>query len=599
VIPLRSRSPRREVLGLLSELRIINFAIIDDLRLRFAPGLNVLTGETGAGKSIVVDAVELVIGGRASSDVVRAGAESAVVDALFDVGGIPQVGVTLEELGLDRGDGGELLLSREVLPEGRSVARINGRTATATMVRRVATDLIDIHGQHEHQSLLHRDSHLDLLDRFGGESTLSLRACVAELYGRLAELERLARKLAGDRRERARRVDLLRYQIQEIDRARLSPGEDEELSRERRVLTNAEMLFAAASEAFEALYEGRGEGGSAVDLVGRAEELVQDAARADPSLGAHLEALRGARYQLEEVSRELRAYREGVEFSPERLSEVEERLDEIRRLEKKYGEGAAGILEYRVQAVAELEGLAGSEERLASVAAERRAVEREYVEAAVELSRARRGAAGAMSERVVEELSGLAMGRARFEVSLAQREDAKGVEVDGRRLAPGPRGFDRAEFVIAPNPGEPPRALSRIASGGEMARVMLALKSALADVDRIPTMIFDEVDAGIGGRVASAVAEKLADVAATRQVVCVTHLPQIAAAAQAHFAVQKRVKGGRTIALARRLSDRGRVDELSRMLGGSAPDDVVLEHARRLLEEGRRRKHKRARRRGT
>lgn len=571
------------------ELYVENFALIDRLRLRLGEGLNILTGETGAGKSILIDAVETVLGGRASVDFIRSGEEKALVEVLFDVSGLPGARGLLEEWGLAT-DEGVLLLGREIGRGGRTTSRINGRVATASMIREIGQYLIDIHGQHEHQSLLRPEKHLDLLDRFGGVEVLEAGERVGNLYRRWKEADRKLQELVGDQRDRARRLDLNRFQVEEIDRARLVAGEEESLAEERKLLANAERLAEIAGECYSLLYEGSDRQGSACDLIGRATSALAEACRFDGDLQATMDGLQQALYQVEDAARELYRYREKVQCDPGRLMEVEARLDLLSQLKRKYGDSVSEILAYRAQAAAELERLENSEELAAQLAAEREAIRAELAREAAGLSSLRRTQAGILAERVAAELADLNMPGAQFEVGFRWEEDSEGVLVGDRTLAVGPRGIDRVEFIFSANPGDSPRPLSRIASGGEMARVMLALKSVLAEADEVPTLIFDEIDAGIGGRAAEAVGEKMAYIAGRRQVLCITHLAPIASLADRHYLIEKRVQGERTVTDVDVVEGDARVAEIARMIGGSGLGRVTQEHAARMLERGQQRR---------
>lgn len=567
---------------MLSELRVENLAIIDKLGVAFAPGLNVLTGETGTGKSLVIDAVELVLGGRASAEFVRAGSERAVVEALFDISHNQSVLQELAELGL-YDDDSQLVLSREITRGGRSASRINGRPVTAAMLRRVTQHLVDLHGQHEHQSLLQPERQLDLLDSFAGEQAQSLRRRVAELHRAVRQIEEELRLLAGDAKDRARQLDLLQFQLAEIEAARLAPGEDAALHSERSRLAGAEKLFAACERAYASLRGGEEGGQGAADAIGTALAELEEMARIDAALAPALETLRSILYQLDDLARDLRRYRDAIEFNPERLEEVLQRLDQIAKLKRKYGDSIEEILRYRDEVAAGIERITGSEEAVARLNAERERVGAALGEAAAALSAVRRAAARTLEEGVAAELADLGMPRTVLKVAFGQEEAEDGFPCGDRRLRIGPRGCDQVEFLLSPNPGEPPLSLARIASGGELSRIMLALKTILAGADQVPTVIFDEIDAGIGGRAAQAVAEKLARVAAARQVLCVTHLPQIAAMADAHYAISKEVVGERTRTRIEQLGETSRTEEIGRMLGGAEVTAKTREHAQEML----------------
>jgi len=560
----------------LQEITIKNFALIGSARLVLSPGLNVLTGETGAGKSILIDAVEIALGGRASSDVIRTGTHEAIVDVVFDVMDSPDLRRLVADMGLADPDDPVLVISRQIPADGRSTCRVNGRAVSLTNLRRITELLIDIHGQHEHQSLLKPERHIDLLDAFGGEETVELRAQVSRAHRRWRETLQEIEALAGDERDRARRLDLLRFQAEEIEKAELVPGEEEELLRERSLLVSAAKRQETAATAYAHLYGTDGAGpGSAHDHIGQALKALEELAALDPEVGTVLEVVRQAAVQLDEASRDIRRYRDAVHFDQARLAEVEARLDLISSLKRKYGSTEEEILAFGRKARAEYERLTRAVE-LAQELDERAAREREELDRLCALlTRARRAAADRLGRAIEEALADLEMKGARLVVGLQPLDP------------PGPKGADRVEFLFTANPGEPPKPLSRIASGGETSRVMLALKAILAEADEVPTMIFDEIDTGVGGGAAQAVAEKLATIALSRQVVCVTHLARIASLADAHHLIVKETADGRTTTRVKTLTPEEREHEVARMLAGHPPTPITLAHAREMLEQGR------------
>lgn len=560
---------------MLVEISIRNFALIDNVHLNLSAGLNVLTGETGAGKSIIIDAVELALGGRASADAVRTGADKATVDVVFDVMGTPEVGRLVSELGLGDASDPTLVISREVPADGRATCRVNGRTVNLATLRDISERLIDIHGQHEHQSLLKPERHVDLLDAFGQDSTTERRDQVRKAHREWQETLAAIRDLAGDERDRARRIDLLRFQADEISGAKLRVGEEEELQIERRLLGNSEKRKEAAARAYACLYSGDGTGmSSAHDQVGRAVAALEELVALDPDVSPILGVVRQAAAQLDDVCRDIRHYRDAVFFDPARLAEVESRLDVITGLKRKYGNTEAEILEFGRKAAQELERLSSSAELLADLEQKASAGRSHLATAARALTESRRKVSTELEKAVERALGELGMKNTRFEVRF-EPEDP-----------PGPRGAERIEFMFSPNPGEPPKPLSRIASGGETSRVMLALKAILAEADEIPTLIFDEIDSGVGGGAAQAVGEKLAMIALRRQVLCVTHLPRIASLADAHHFIHKEAAHGRTETRVTTLEPDGRVEETARMLAGHPPTPITLAHAREMLEQG-------------
>ncbi len=568
---------------MLQELSITNLAIIDHLRLSFSPGMNVLTGETGAGKSIIVDAVSALLGARVSADtVVRSGSERATVEAIFTL--TPEqsedLRPLLEEYGLEDAEG-TLILSREISRSGRSVCRVNGRAVTLGLLEEIGQRLIDIHGQSEHLSLLRVREHLYFLDRYAG-----LTAQREQLAGLVAELRRVRQTLQAclqDERELARRMDLLQYQVAEIEAARLDPDEEAELIRQRTMLANAERLSELASSGYT-LLDGGEQRRSALDMLGAALHDLQQLERLDPSLADQRQTLEGAIYQLEDVARSLRRYRDSIEYSPARLKQVEDRLALIHTLKRKYGDTVEEVLRFAQRAREELNSITHNEERVAELREQEQELLRRAGEAAAALSEARQRAARELERAMEEQLAELKMERARFVVSIQREEDPSGPEIDGRRWALDAAGVDRVEFLIAPNLGEPPKPLARIASGGETSRLMLAMKGVLSAADPVPTLIFDEIDAGISGRVGTLVGRRLWSLTRQHQVLCVTHLPQIASFADRHLGVSKRIDGERTVTVVHPLSGDERQHELAALLGGDGSQSALL-NARDLLAQ--------------
>jgi DNA repair protein RecN (Recombination protein N) len=535
---------------MLRYLSIEHLAVIDKVEVDFDAGFTVLTGETGAGKSILVEAVGLLLGARASSELVRTGEQTATIQAIFD------------------GPEGEVIVRREITAQGRSRAFVNGALATAGALRELASQLLEMHGQHEHQGLLVPDSHLDLLDTYAGHD--DDRAELAALHQRVHALRTERDTLALDERQKLARVDLLTFQRDEIARVAPRDGEDEVLAAERQVLANAEKLQRLSREAYEVLYDQDASVLRGLATVWRrVAELAAVDARAQPFL-QNRDVL-GA--ELDELARFLRDYAEHIDTSPARLLQVDDRLGQLDRLKKKYGPGLPEVAEHADRCAAELAMLEFADVRAAEVERELGEAERAYLEAADRLSSSRQMAARQFADALVKELGQLAMGRTRFEVRF-------------ERLVPGawtPRGVDSAEFFVSPNPGEDLRPLAKIASGGELSRLMLAIKTLTARTGGGMTLIFDEVDAGIGGHTADVVGRRLQALAAEAQVLCITHLPQIAAAADTHIRITKRIRGQRTATEVERLDDRARVEELARMIAGHSITAGVLASAEEMV----------------
>ena len=554
---------------MLAELHVSHFAIIDDLQLIFHPGFNVLTGETGAGKSIIIDAIELLLGGKSSQEMVRAGERLARVEGIFELDGqhAERVRTWLQQHELDEEDG-QIILAREVRRGGRSVSRINGRAVSQALLSELGDMLVDIHGQGQHLSLLKVRTHIDLLDEYAGLS--SQRAVVSGLVSELRQVRSELSHLRRSAREIAQRIDLLSYQVQEIDDAGLTPGEEEALESERRRLANAETLMSETAVLATLLSEGDAEAPSALDVLGAALMHLQKLARLDPDLEPLTDQAESLSEGVSDLAREINAYASGLEFDPARLTEVEDRLALIYQLKRKYGDTIADILAFGEQARAELALLSDSETRSGALETREEELLRAIGEESLALSRARRAAAADLARAVEQELEDLRMEGTRFQAELVQHPDPDGCYAGDERLAFDATGIDRVQFLVSANPGEPLRPLAKVASGGETARLMLALKNVLSRADDTPTLIFDEIDQGIGGRVGAVVGQKLLTLARDHQVLCVTHLAQIAAYADKHLQVTKNVVEDRTVSELTVLEGDARAAELAAMMGADS-----------------------------
>ncbi len=558
---------------MLTELRIENFAIIEKLKLNFERGLVIFTGETGAGKSIIIDAMETVLGGRAEATQVRSGAAYALVEAVFRIPNESreEICALLEQENLLE-DHEFITLAREIRPGGRNLARINGRTVSVALQRELGEYLVDVHGQSEHLSLLRVSQHIHLLDRYGMiQPSIQLKEPLEDYqktYRQWAKLDQELAKLRAAERDAARRQDILSFQIKEIEAAHLKPGEEENLLAERNRLANAEALASLTQEAIAALDEGNLQTPSAIDILGQVSETLHKLSRLDESQHKIAESINGAFESLNDLVRELRHYQENIEFNPGRLDQVEERLNLISSLKKKYGDSISQVLEFCEKARQELETIMHASESIAELELKEQSLRKHLLEVGEELSQKRHAAALSLSQAIEAELDNLNMPSARFEVSFERESDENGLETsDGNRIAFYPHGLERVEFLIAPNPGEGFKPLAKIASGGETSRLMLALKNVLAQADVIPTLIFDEIDQGIGGRVGTTVGQKLWKLSRKHQVLCITHLPQLAAFGEQHFHVEKQVQNERTITMVRLLEGEERLIELAQMLG--------------------------------
>ena len=565
---------------MLAELRIRDLGVIDDARLEVSAGLNVLTGETGAGKTMVVDALALLLGGRADPGAVRAGRPAALVEGRLRTGDDLQVAAALATAGVEDEDG-EVVVARQVLVEGRSRAQLQGRMATVATIADVVRPLVEVHGQHEFQELLRPAVQRDLLDRFAGDAALGPRAAFAAGWRRLRAVTRELDDLATRAREREREIDLVRHQLEEIDAAQVRVGESAELAAEAERLENAEALQQAAALAHQLLEADEDAG--AVTALGAAARAVQGPGAHDRSLGELAERAQALAAEVGDLASSLRAYAEAVLVDPARLEEVNLRMARLHDLERKYGDDEAAVLAFAAQAAERLAELEGGTLRSEALEAEAAGLRRDLARTGAALTAARQEAAARLGEAIRVELADLAMPSAQVVVAVEQDDDDTGLEVGGRCLAATEDGLDRVDFRLAAHPGAPLRPLGRAASGGELSRVMLALRVVLAGVDRTPTLVFDEVDAGVGGRTAAAVGRRLAQLARRHQVLVVTHLPQIAAHADRHFTVEKRSSDGTTSTDVQLLDDAGRVGELSRMLAGMEGSGLAQAHAEELL----------------
>lgn len=553
---------------MLKELRIKNLAIIDDLTIRFGTGLNVLTGETGAGKSIIIDALGLALGERAQTEMIKTGKNEASVEAFFEVSDRPHGSEPqrlLEQMGIMCEDGIILRRNIYISSAGKSRAYINDSIVNIQSLCDIGRALVDIHGQHEHQSLLSTDNQRTLLDFYG--KLQDKRAEVEAMFYEVQSLKKELSELKANVKERAHRIDLLSFQINEIDSASLKTGEKEALEKERVILLNLNKLSELTETAYAMLYESEG---ACVEKLSSVISKLKEMSSIDPSIDETLSLLDSAMPLLEDASVSLRRYKEKYDLDPRRLESIEERLENIKRLEKKYGEGVDAILRYRDEAGKELLSLGQTDEKTDTIENQLREKEKKLLDAAVDLSEKRKKTAEEISRAVEKILKELAFEKVEFRV------DIKSSPLSSS-------GMDAVEFLFSANPGELPKPLTRVASGGELSRIMLALKNILADVDRIPVLIFDEIDAGIGGRTAESVGMKLKKLAKTHQVICITHLPQIASTADFHLMTEKFQKKDGVSVKIKELSPEERKTEIARMLSGKVTD-VSLKHARELLE---------------
>lgn len=562
---------------MLLSLTIRNIALVEQLTISLHQGLHVLTGETGAGKSIVVDAVNLVLGGRADRELIRTGSDKAFVEALFDIQNNQQVHKILEAQELEV-EGDLLSISREITAAGRNICRICGVVMPLSILKELTTYLMDVHGQHEHQFLMDEKRHLHFLDGFGNADHQACLEETAKAYTAWREGSRAYSRLSKESALRDQRMDTLRLQLEELRAAKLKPGEEEDLQKERELLRHGEKITHAMSLAYGALYEA-GENGrqSALTLLRGALVGLEPILSLNPEYQALYDRLNGLYYEIEDVGISLRNYQQAAEFDPERNEEILERLDVLRRLQRKYGKPIAEMLDYQEMISAEYGTLEHLDESLEKMRTRQKQLQAAYRKEAARLSQSRKTLAAWFEQEMMAQLSQLGMGKTQFSVVFKSSET-------GKPVLPQEMGDDDISFFIAPNPGEPLKPLAKIASGGELSRLMLALKSIAVSKGGV-AMVFDEIDTGISGKIAQVVAEKMAGLAAYRQVICVTHLPQIAAMADYHYLVEKAVTQGRTRTDVIELEIDGRVRELARMIGGTGEEnDSGVLHAQHMLQ---------------
>ncbi|MCL2379093.1 MAG: DNA repair protein RecN [Defluviitaleaceae bacterium] len=554
---------------MISTLSIKNVALIDEVEVSFASGLNVLTGETGAGKSIIVDSINFMLGQRPGRDFVRTGADFASVRGIIEVED-DDVIQALDRMGIDLAGEGQLLLERTMQAGGKSVCRIGGRTVTAGMLKEACALLVDVHGQHEHQSLLDASKQMALLDQFCGEEMENHKTALADVLRRYKENARELRAIQGVGSQRAEQIEIWKFQLAEIEKAALKPGEEAALTASQARLSALEKLTTNTTQAVYLLY---GSEGSALDKVVNAKARVAELARLDTTRESLLAALTEIESQLTDISRELRDYRDELDGDPAALDKIESRLDVIYKLKKRYGPSVEDVLKKQAELAQNLENLENSEAEIKRLQGIRRSLTAEITTICDAMHNLRDTHGKHISGRILEVLKELSMPNAQIAIEVT------------RKTAFGPDGNDNVEFQISPNPGEPLKPLKRIASGGEMSRVMLAIKTVLADIDRISTVIFDEVDAGISGRTAQQVSEKLRGISRNRQILCITHLPQIAAMADTHFRIEKQTQGDRTVTSVCALGFDDTIDELARLIGGAEITEATRSAAMEMKKQ--------------
>ncbi|MBQ6375244.1 MAG: DNA repair protein RecN [Clostridia bacterium] len=557
---------------MLLELTIKNIALIESLRIEWTQGFNVITGETGTGKSIVVDSVNLALGGRADRDIIRTGVDRGEVQALFDISDNPSAMACARDLGIDVEDG-LLVVRRELNRNGKNVCRLSGVIVPLSALRALTALLMDVHGQHEHQALLDPAAHIRFLDAYGGAVISDAVSEVAGLHAERGRIASMLKKLLEDVSEKERLHDILSFQVQEIDAAKLRPGEEDKLKKKLAVLENAEKIREGVETACTLVYQGDGRELSAQEALLRAATAMERIADIGEKYAAIAGRLREAYYTAQDLGYELQAMMDDMEFDPDLIDKISSRLDLINRLERKYGATVEDVLAFGEDAGRRLEELKTSDASIAALKKQYKEADARLRAACGKLTELRKSAALRLSSDICQQLGDLGMAKTRFEVRVEPLQK------------PASNGMDSVEFMISPNPGEPLRPLADIASGGEISRVMLALKAISLDSDGVDAMVFDEIDTGVSGRMAQVVGEKICLLSRTKQVLCITHLPQIAALGDSHFMVEKVSDDAHTQTFVRRLDDDGRIRELSRLVGGAADSESSLSHAAHMLRE--------------
>ncbi len=558
---------------MLLQLDIQNIALIDKLSLEIAPGLNVLTGETGAGKSIIIDSINAVLGERVNKDIIRNGRDKAFIEAIFDYNKNTYVSDILEQLGIEAEDG-NIIVSREISLSGKNACRINGRLVNVSTLKQVGELLIDIHGQHDNQSLLKTETHIELLDAFGGAALGKYKAEYFELFEEYKSVRSKIQGLVGDKGEIARRMDMLKFQIDEIKNAKLKKGEDENLNKQRQVLVNSEKIMSSIISSYGLLNEDNN-GKSAMYILNKTLQELSNVCKYDEGVIPISEKLESVIYQLEDICGDILEKRDGAEFDPEELSRIDERIDIIARLKRKYGYTIDEIIEFYEKSKTEYQELLQSESLIEELNKQLAELTKKLSLCSNHLHMEREKAAQILEKNITDELENLEMKNSEFKVNLLYSENTTNFTKNG---------LDCAEFLISSNIGEPLKPLSKIASGGEMSRIMLAIKTILANVDSIPTLIFDEIDTGISGKAAQKVGEKLSYISKNHQVLCVTHLSQLACMADNHLLIEKNSNGENTFTTVRSLNSKGRIEEIARIIGGSDITTLAIKHADELIK---------------
>jgi DNA repair protein RecN (Recombination protein N) len=565
---------------LLRQLNISNIALIDKASIKLGSGLNILTGETGAGKSIIIDAVNLILGERADRELIATGKQAAFVEAIFDMPDGCPVATVLDKYGISIEQDNTIIFSREITQSGKNTCRINGRAVTLTTLKEISSHLIDIHGQHQHQSLLDQSSHLFLVDLYGGLEISQVKLKLETLYKKWRDILANLDRIKKNERDRERNIDIINYQLKEISDAKLTIGEDDQLLAKKKLLSNLEKIKRVLEDAYLGIYSGDGYTTSAMDIIGSINNNISEITGYDPQLERLHKDTENIFYSLEDITLRIRQFKDNIDFSPEVLDEIEMRLDTINKLKRKYGPEIEDILDFEKSLEKQLKVFVDSKQSMEKYERERKVVEQELLSVCNDLSSLRKEMAAQLENRINEELHQLGMAKARFIISFNEQP------AQGEELKITANGFDNVEFLLAPNPGHPPKPLVKIISGGELSRVMLAIKNVLASLDNIPTLIFDEIDTGISGTTAQIVGQKLCSISKFHQVICVTHLPQIACLANRHFVIEKKLVNNKTTTLVKLLDYDERVLEIAKMISGTKVTELTVNHARQMIDGG-------------
>lgn len=570
---------------MLFQLNIKNMALIKELNIEFEEGLNILTGETGAGKSIIIQAINIILGSHASSDLIKEGENRLIVEGLFFISSLEKEWINNINPDLKLiNDEETMLIRRELNKKGRNKCWVNERLVNLSLLQKIGKYLVDLHGQHNHQSILDSSTHIDLMDSFGGENTLKCKSEYFDVYRLWKEKKKKLSEIIRKKEENLKRIDYLKFQLNEINNAYLSKNEDKTLEEEETVLRNAEKVINIMEKAIVILYEGETEQFSVRDSINEILSNMGEIAALDNRIEKMKENLKEISYRLEDAASEITEYKDKVSLNPEKLREVEERLNFINNLKSKYGNTIEEIIAYRDKIYKELNAIDYDDAKVEKLREQVKSLEQIVSRLSKKLSDNRKKIARKIEKDVVKELNDLKMKNCLFEVSIIQQEDINGIGINGKNYKAGPKGIDLIEFMISPNLGEGLRPLARIVSGGEVSRIMLALKSILSEVDRIPTLIFDEIDSGVGARLGEVVAEKLKNISKKRQVICVTHLPQIACKAQKHFYIEKYILNHLTEIKIGEIKGDNRIHEIARMLDGNQISEITIQHARKMLD---------------